>query len=250
MRETHEWTDAELAYLESFYVLRGGAFIRAKYPALTPNAIRQMATRLNLADDLREYTPLQDVAEEAGVTEFAVYHWLHARPWARKHCRRWGRVFLMPTPVVSLYLTACRAPARPRGWWGTARAADFLGVDLRTVQKWARAGVLDAVQCGRTLFIDPHSAHQVQAELRSVPGLAVQVNSLANVLGLSNEGLRQILIRDGWPTVKCSQQGLRVALYLFEKDARAFLSARGHRGEQVETVLRRAVALDVARVKI
>ena len=48
MRETHEWTDAELAYLESFYVLRGGAFIRARYPHGSPNAVRQMATPQNL----------------------------------------------------------------------------------------------------------------------------------------------------------------------------------------------------------
>ncbi|KQR22900.1 hypothetical protein [Deinococcus sp. Leaf326] len=245
MRETHEWTDAELATLEAHYCLRGGAFVRARHPNLTPNAIRQMATRLNLADDLREYTPARQLAQEAGTTRTALWQWLARRPWARRHCRMWGHELLLPAPVVALWLPSRRRAHRPRGWVGVKQAASLLGVGLvGIVHRQCAAGELDAVKVRGEWFVDPAC---LPARLPTAPPPNhISVQALAAVSEISPKAWHA-----GVPekvTVKRSTG--RPACYAHERQARHFLTARGHRAEQVETLLRRAVALDVARVKI
>jgi hypothetical protein len=243
MRETHEWTDAELATLEAHYCLRGGAFVRARHPNLTANAVRQMATRLNLADDLREYTPLRDVARDAGVTEHRVREWLRTYPWASRHCRKWGRVLLLPAPVVRLLLPSTRRVARPRGWLGSEQAAERLGVNGSLVRRLCLTGVLEAVQVRGEWFVDP--ACLPARKPTAPPPNHISVQALAQVSEINAKAWHA-----GVERVTVKRAVGRPACYAHERQARHFLTARGHRAEQVETLLRRAVALDVARVKI
>lgn len=219
--------------------MHGSAFVIARHPGLTPDAVRQMATRLNLAEDLLEFTPAAQVAEEAGVEVQSIRKYLRARGY-RRHCRVYGRTLLLPLPVVRLYLTERRVPARPRGWWGTARTAAHLGVSVQHVQRLIVRGQLDAVQHGRTYYVDPHSL----PVLTPPPPLAVPVAALAAELGITPSCLHRQLRRQACPVV-VPPRTVEPAptAYTTHEAARRFLTARGHHAEQVETLLRRAVQL-------
>lgn len=226
-----------MSTLETYYVLKGSAYVMARHPGLTPDGIRQMASRLNLAEELTEYTPLVDVAEEAGVSHQAVWAWV-GRNGYRRFCRQLGHRLLIPLPVVRLYLTAQRVARRPRGWWGSARAAEHLGVTTRTLRRMIDAGTVNAVRHGKTDFIDPHS---LPPRAPAPPLDAVSLAELSRLIPLHNSQLGRELKRAGHPvTVYC---GLRkgCAAYTTAEAARRFLTERGYREELVEVYLRRAV---------
>lgn len=253
MRETQEWTDWELDLLEKYHALHGTAHVQAHLArrgvSRSAYSIRHKASRLGLSHAMLEFHPLPDVQDEAGVTREAVYMWL-TRTGYRQHCRWWGPDLLIPAPAVALYLHERRVPARPRGWWGTARTADFLGVTVDAVQYMVRRGHLDAVQCGTTYFIDPHDAHAWRNSRPRAPQTHVKVRALAAALGIHKDTLRAQLRTAGVRLTEYAQPGDRPALYTPATAARQFLSARGHHDEQVETLLRRALALDTARSQI
>lgn len=239
MREVHEWTEAELDYLERFYALHGSAFIRARFPHLSPDAIRQQASRLALADDMREFTPAREVRQEAGVSEAAVLLWVSRRGY-RSHCRTWGRAVLLPLPVVRLYLHERRVAVRPRGRWGSARAAEHAGVSIPTILK-----AVPHEMHGHTAYFRPEDVMTYAALLQAPPTNHVLLRALTGP-GTARQQAEKWLKANGYP-VRQFEPNSRAPLYVHADHARAFLSARGHREEQVETLLRRALALDVVK---
>lgn len=154
-----DWSDDELALLERHYCLDGAARV-SELTGRSTYSVRHKASRLDLDDDMKIYTPLADVAREAGVGRDAISSWLKSSGY-RRFCRLWGgHELLLPLPVVRRYLelrpTAWRVARRPRGWWGVAKVADYLGVHVNTVYYHARKGALPCVMHGAVMFFDPH----------------------------------------------------------------------------------------------
>ena len=241
MRETHEWTEQELEFLSLHYALRGSAFIRAKYPHLTSNGVRQQATRLCLAEDLLEYTPLADVAEEAGVTPRAIHNWLSTRPWARKHCRTFGPDTLLPLPVIRLYHPETRRARPPRGWPTAQQAAPRLKTSERDITRRCQDGRLSCVIVRGAWFVNPDSLpspHRL-----APPAGYVHLPTVAREASVSRKTLSTL------PTVAVKGSRGRPAHYASPHHVRAFLTARAHHAEQVETIIRRAQAIDASRTK-
>lgn len=242
MRHTHEWTDAELDYLAQHYALRGTAFIRARYPHISVDSARQMATRLSLADDLREYRPLREIAKEAGVTPQSVRDWLSSRPWASKHVRTWGRDTLLPTPVERLYLSEQRRSSRPRGWLTSPQVAQRLNVSAVTVRQMCSENALTCALVRGVVYVDPQDLPAPRQT--TPPPNAVTLAALASVAGEHLTTLHRSKAIRVIGTVHRPAGG-RPGRYTTADHARQFLTARGHHAEQVETIIRRAIALSV-----
>lgn len=243
MRYTHEWTDEELDYLSAHYCLRGSAFIRAKYPHLTANGCRQQATRLNLSEDMHEYTDLNTVAREAAVAPQSVRDWLAIRPWARRACLTYGRMTLMPLPVIRLYHPAHRRTYRPKGWLTAEQAAQRLRIHPSRVRRLCKAGRLPCALVRGVMYIDPYT---LPPPLPSAAPLNyVSLPALAVVTGLH----RKTFDRGLPERIKVHGHKTRPACYVHERHVRQFLTAREHRAEQVETIIRRAQAIDASRTK-
>ena len=241
MRETHEWTDAELEYLQLWYALRGSAFIRAKYPALSADSIRQQATRLYLADDLTEFTPLRTVARDAGVTPQSVLAWVRRRKWAMKRCTGKGNRMQLPLPVVRLYLHEHRRDRVPRGWPSAAQAAPRLKTSLRDVQRRCESGALSCITVRGGLYVDPSTLPQPHR--LTVPPGYVHLPTLAREASMARKTLSSL------PTVAVKGSRGRPAQYASPHHVRAFLSQREHHAEQIDTLIRRAQGIDVSRTK-
>lgn len=240
MRHTHEWTDAELDFLAAHYALRGTAFIRAKYPNLTIDGIRQMATRLSLSDDLREYRPAAEIAKEAGTEGRALIAWINRRPWAARHLRTWGRETLVPAPVERLYLHAHRRPSRPRGWITVQQAAQSMAVTPRTVHAACQTGSIECVEARGAIYVDPLSLPRPR--ITRPPPNALTFAALSAASGEYATTIHRKVQAAG--TVH-NPAGGRPGRYTTADHARQFLTARGHHAEQVETIIRRAIALSV-----
>lgn len=243
MRETHEWTDAELDFLETWYVLRGSAFIRARYPHLSADACRQQATRMYLADDLRELHPIREVARDAGVTVRAVLDWLSRRKWAARRCWGTGVNTLLPLPVVRLYHPATRLTRRPTGWLTSVQAAERLNITPYSVRRRCASGALTCAAVRGVMYVDPQS---LTAPVTTPPPAHVSALSVAAAAGEHRKTLQRAVAQH--VLVKLDKARSPTA-FIHESQARQFLSSRGHRAETVETLLRRALALDASRVK-
>lgn len=243
-RETLTWPDWALDILESFYALEGGASVRARLAQrglrVSEYSVRHKASRLDLSADMQEFTPAAEVARKAGVSVQAVHDWLDHRHY-RRHCEvRRGSLHL-PAPAVRLYLHERRVAVRPPGWWGSARTADHLDVSLMTLARIRRAGHLIYVQRGALIYHDPHSVREYQGGRRPAPPSNVQVTALASVAGVSPQAVDKALRKAGASLSLHIRPGLPPASYTTADHARAFLSARGHHEEMVETLLRRAL---------
>ena len=167
-RLTVEWSQDELDYLGTYYCLDGLAAVAAQLWR-SPDSVKQMAARLDLLADMAEYTPLVEVAREAGVSSQALHNWLKARPRYRRLCRTWGgNTLLLPAPLARLYLHATRTDQRPPGWWGSARAAAHLGVSIPTLHTLD----LTRLTCGRTAYFDPHEVQQMAETYHQRPPLS------------------------------------------------------------------------------
>lgn len=242
-RETQEWPEFALDLLEARYSLEGGAAVQVMLAErgfrVSQWAIRHKASRLDLADDMREFTPAADVARDAGVDTASVTRWVESHGYTR-HCRTWGRALLLPLPAVRLYLTGNvpRAVRRPSGWWGVQRTAAHLDLSPPRVVAYANRGELIAVRLGRTLYYDPHAvrAYQEARVILAPRPNEVPLRLLARAAGLNVHRDMQAL-----PRVTRHPAGQRPAHYTTTEHARAFLTAWGHREEMVETVLRRAL---------
>lgn len=250
MRETQAWADWELDLLEKHHALHGTAFVQAKLArrgvTRSQFSIRHKASRLGLSHAMQEFTPMVDVAQEAGVTPQAVHWWLTKHGY-RRHCRTWGRELLVPAPVVALYLNERRAPGRPRGWWGVARTADTLGCEVRNVYHLIHAGKIDAVQHGKTFFIDPYSVrnHQ-QKQHGQAHATEVKVVHVARLLGVSPQYATRRLKELQVPTRLARCPGGRgPALHMSEAHAQAFVSAGSFRADVLDTLIRKAQAVDL-----
>lgn len=243
MRQTHEWTPEELDFLTQWYVLRGSAFIRARYPHLSSDACRQMATRLNLREDLQETRSIREVAREAGVTPRAVQRWLSVRPWARKVCTGAGLALRIPAPVERLYLTDTRRAVRPRGWLTTQQASARLNVSAHTVTRHCHAGSLTCVLVRGALYVDPHTLPHPMSTTPA-PG-HVTLPALATATGLHPQVIARKVTTTG--VVKT---GRRPAKVTSSDHARSFLSARGYALDLIETIIRRAQQVDALPLEI
>lgn len=243
MRQTHEWTPEELEYLTAWYVLRGSAFIRAKYPHITSDMARQMATRLNLREDLQETRSIRDVAREAGVHPNSVLSWLSTRPWARKACSGAGHHTRIPAPVERLYLTDTRRAVRPRGWLTAQQAARHLNTTDRTITRHCHAGSLTCVLVRGALYVDPLTLpHPTPAT--PAPG-HVTLPALAAAAGLHPQIIARKVTTTG--VVKTGRRPARVTS---SEHARSFLSARGYALDLIETIIRRAQQVDALPLEI
>lgn len=241
-----EWAEWELALLEARYCLDGLAFIQSKTHR-SRDSIRRKASNLDLSSEMRTYTPIADVAKQAGVTPQSVWQWLAQHDY-RQHCRMWGRCLLMPLPAVNLYLDRLiiRRNTRPAGWWGTARAAEYLSLNAHVLRCHAARGDVTAARVRKTLYFDPHSVREYrETRLAHQPRPnEVQMNALATVSGFNSWRDAKHL-----PTSMRVQPGTRPARYTTHDAARSFLTARGHREEMVETLLRKALLIQESKVK-
>lgn len=243
-RETHTWTDAELAYLEAYYALHGSSYIRARFPHLSQDAVRQMASRLNLAEDMQEFVPAADVTREAGTTPTAVLNWVQERGY-RRHCRTWGWEVLLPLPVVRLYLHERRTNARPRGWWGSARAAERTGVSVPTL-----AANVPHVLYGRTAYYRPEDVMTYAAQLQTPPPNHLPLRALTGP-GSPRQKAEVWLTQNGTPAraFKVPRKPGKPALYVHADHARQFLTARGYHEQLVEELLSAALTMQASGVK-
>ena len=121
-----------------FYPLMGGRWLQRQYQKRgskrTAYSIRHKASRLKLAGLSGPYTYATEIAAEAGVGTYAIHRFLRYHGW-RKHCRLLGGRLLVPELIARFYLHGDRIDTRPKGYWGTARAADYAGVSAPTLVK-------------------------------------------------------------------------------------------------------------------
>ena len=243
-RVVQEWAEWELALLEARYCLDGLAFIQGKTNR-SRDSIRRKASNLDLSSEMRIFTSVADVAREAGVNPKSVWQWLDLHGY-RRHCRHWGRELLMPLPAANLYLTRTmpRRVARPAGWWGVYRVAEALTCTPGHVHNHIRAGHLTAVSVRRTVFVEPHSVREYQLTQHAAQPRPneLRVRDLAAATGLhAYRDLKDL------PRTMRVHPGTRPARYTTQDAARSFLTARGHREEMVETLLRKAILMQTAR---
>ena len=247
MRETQPWAEWELALLEVWHPLKGTAHVQAllakRGVQRSDYSIRHKASRLGLSHGLKELTPLPQVAREAGVTGQAVRNWVR-RKGLGKHCPKRGGVRHLPAPVVQLYLHEHRVSGRPTGWWGINRAAAEAGVHPTTLVRH-----VDYVTFAGVKFFDPILTRLYGEQVRRAatpPPRHVRLRDLAP------PGRRQTQAHE-WFKANASParygKGRKAPLYVHEDAARAFLTARGHHAEQVETLLRRALVMQASGVK-
>lgn len=244
-RLTVEWSDDELAYLESHYGLLGPAHV-ATHLWRSLNSVKQMATRLDLASDMREFVPLPDVAREAGVRTSTVHQWIDHHHY-RRHTRTWGgNLTLMPLPMVRQYLHANRVSTRPPGWWGSARAAETIGCTLPTLTTLN----LTRRTHGRTDYYDPHEVQQMaQTYTNTPPRTYVRLRDVHRSEHRAGR-LTHWLKTQGHPVHTYRHPSTnQQATYTSADAARAFLSAKGHREDMVETLLRKVWTMKASRVK-
>lgn len=243
-RVTLEWPDFAIDTLEAYYCLEGGASVQARLAkrgfTTSQYSIRHKASRLDLSSDMLEFTPIYDVARDAGVTRRAVELWLEAHDYAR-FCRYFGPALLLPLPAVRLYLPARRAPRRPAGWLGIEQAAERLQIHPSRVRRLCAALLLPSVTVRGVTYVDPYALPP--ALPTSPPPGYVRLMTLAAAAGLDRKALTDL------PSVSVKTGAGRPAYYTSSSNARAFLSARGHRQEQVETLLRKALEVQASGVK-
>lgn len=215
-------------------------------------ALRHKASRLDLSSDMAEFIPLSVVADDAGVHPNAVGQWLERQNY-RKHCRTWGKLVLIPLPAVRLYLATRipRAKERPKGWLPLKAAAQSRKVDPKTLCDDAHAGRVLAVRVGKDVFIEPTSARNLTTALPLPRAGLIPLGPLSVAAGTNRDNARQWAKRHGHPVIRAASKTAahHPAAYTSAEAARAFLSARGHRAEQVETLLRKALGIDAAGVK-
>ena len=240
-REVQAWADWELELLESRYCLDGSAVIMAR-TGRSADSIRQKATRLQLRAEMDDYTPASDVRRLAGVTERAVRLWIDDHHY-RHHTRTWGRLVLLPAPMVRLYLHDTRTDKRPAGWWGRARTADHLNCEISTLPK-----TLTYRTVGRTRYYDPHEVrmHTTPAP----PATLIRLRDIHPKTGPAWTRALHWLAKAGHSVERFPRyaQG-KPSPYINETAARAFLTARGHREEMVETIIRRGLSIDTSKIK-
>lgn len=240
-RKVEEWTDEELSLLESLYCLEGSGLI-ARLTGRTADSIRQKATRLQLRAEMKDYTLASEVRQQAGVDESAVRKWIDRHHY-RPHCRTWGRQLLMPAPMVRLYLHETRADARPPGTWGRARTADHLGCAISRIPT-----TLSYRTVGRTRFYDPQ-----EVTMHRTPAPPRTMIRLRDIHPHTGPTWRRAVewLQDAGHRIETYPRQVRgkPAHYINETAARHFLSARGHREEMVDTLLRKAQGMDASKVK-
>lgn len=240
-RQVREWTEAEMELLELYYALEGIAYI-AQRTGRSADSIRQQATRLNLAEEMQEYTPMPALTREAGVSEEAVRLWLNRRGY-RPLCRTWGRLLLVPAPAVRLYLHETRVARRPKGWWSSARAAAELQVSVPTLRT-----LLTPRTHGRTDYYDPQEVRALMTQLHNHPPMtAIRLRDLTGPGNKRQQALRWLRQSGHTPATYRHPQTKQSAHYVSQDAARAFLTAKGHREEMVETLLRKALLMQAGK---
>ena len=245
-RHTDDWEAWELDILE-FYALLGGPWVRRELAKRgrhrSAYSIRHHASRLKLPERLTdEYVYASEITAEAGTTPQAIHAWLRARGW-RKHCRMMGGRLLVPELIARYYLHEQRVSERPRGYWGSARAADYLGVDPATVPHYVQP-----VQHGRTRYYNPDDLEDArrQMQARQPPANYVPLRPLTGP-GTPYQQAKAWLKAHGTPAQQYGLGKRRAPLWVHEDAARQFLSARGHHDEMVETLIRKAVLIGMAK---
>lgn len=255
-RVTLEWPEFAIDLLEAYYSLEGGASVQARLAkrgfVTTQFSIRHKASRLDLSSDMAEFIPLSVVADDAGVHPNAVGQWLERQDY-RKHCRTWGKLVLIPLPAVRLYLATRipRAKQRPKGWLPLKAAAAVRGVTCSTLSDDAHAGRVQAVRVGKDVYVEPTSAKNLSTTLPLPRAGLIPLGPLSLSAGHHRAAALKWCQQHGHPVTKAASRAhaYRPAAYTSPDTARAFLSARGHRQEQIETLLRRALGIDVSGMK-
>ena len=241
-RDVQQWDAWELEVLD-FYPLLGTAWVQRQYRKRgiirSAYSIRHKASRLKLPRLLtEEFTYASEITAEAGTTPPALHEWLSYRDW-RKHCRLLGGRLLVPEIIARYYLHAERLDSRPRGYWGTERTAEYLGLSAYAV----RANV-PHVQYGRTRYYDPAEveAYKTMMDTQQPPPRHIPLREIIPPTERT-ERQAQWFKANGTPAKRAARPtpgGRQTALYVHEDAARQFLSAKGHRAEVVETLIRKA----------
>lgn len=119
--------------------------------------------------------------------------------------------------------------ARPHGWWGIKRAAEFLGVDISALHQMMLTGVLSGARYRHSYLFDPTELEVLRQKRPPVPVGWVQVRHLAPEFGMSRVGLAKRIHRLHIPASIYYEQGQGKGsprcLCIREADA-AFLRAR------------------------
>lgn len=247
-RETLTWPDWAIDLLERYYALEGGASVRARLARrglrVSEYSIRHKASRLNLAEDMQEFILAADMAAEAGVSVQAVHQWLAERRY-RRHCRVERHMLLVPVPAVRLYLHERRRDTRPRGWWGSARAAERAGVSVPTL-----AAHVPHVIHGRTAYYRPEDVMTYAQQCQTPPPNHLLLRALTGP-GSARQQAERWLKANGTPAraFKLPRHPGRPALYVHADHARQFLTARGYHEQLVEELLSAALTMQASRVK-
>lgn len=243
-RDVQQWTAWELEILD-FYPLLGTAWVQRQYRKRgihrSAYSIRHKASRLKLPRLLsEEYTYASDITAEAGTTPQALHEFLKARQW-RGHCRMLGGRLLVPELIARYYLHADRLDSRPRGYWGTERAAEYLQLHPDTV----RAHV-PHVQHGRTRYYNPADVEEYRQMMhdQQPPPRHVPLRPLAAAVGTTTTRAAYWCKANNAAATKCGKGRSRAAYYVHEDAARQFLTAQGHRAELIETLIRKAQQVD------
>lgn len=247
MRETQAWAEWELDILEKYYALHGRAYVQEKLWAGGSNrgqySIRHKASRLGLSHSMQEFTPLADVAAEAGVSAQAVHQWVDAHGY-RKHCKQDGKAWQVPAPVVSLYLHSRRTDSRPPGTWGSARAADHAGCTVATLLK----NVHHVIHAG-TAYFQPHDVEAYRIVLWAERELPAHHVPLADVVSRGERRALEAWLKANGHTLRpVARPGTRPVMCVHADHARAYLQTRlAWHEEQAATLLRKVQQVEAAR---
>jgi len=106
---------------------------------------------------------------------------------------------------------------------------------------------MTAARVGKTLYYEPHSVQQYRDNrlARQARPNELQLYALQRATGINvHRDARHL------PSTMRVQAGARPARYTTQDAAREFLTARGHRAEMVETLLRKALAMQAGKEKL